>query len=91
MFGENTLPVLRSNPNPTRVPFFYDASFRDSIDFFGLTKEEANHLFVPEFQDTYNYGGINLGDGATRKQVAKNILAFIEKKRSLLKKEVAVG
>lgn len=48
--------------------------------FFGLDKSEFNHLFIPEGQNTEQYGGRYLGEKAKAKSVGKNILAFLERK-----------
>ena len=46
--------------------------------FFSLEHPEENHLFLPETQDIKKYGGKTLPHKATRKQVARNIYAFIK-------------
>lgn len=52
----------------------------DAMKFFDLGYDEVNHLFFPDRQDTTTYGGFELGDDATRYQVASNIRDFISMK-----------
>ncbi len=49
----------------------------DACEFFGISDDAACHLFVPNDQDTYAFGGSELGRNATKEQVAANILSFI--------------
>jgi hypothetical protein len=57
----------------------YQSSVWEEIDnFFGITSNMSNHLFVPEAQDRYKYGGNELDKEATKEEVADNIAAFIE-------------
>ncbi len=52
---------------------------RDSAAlWFGCSKDAAEHLFYPSEQLPEFYGGEELGEKATREQVAANIRAFIE-------------
>jgi len=46
---------------------------------FGISRNEVQHLFMPDSQDTAAYGGRKLDNKATRYDVADNIAAFIEK------------
>jgi len=55
-------------------------SFWDAEIFFGLTDEESSHLFNPESQHPLRFGGEHLHGDATRRQVARNIEAFIKVK-----------
>jgi len=48
--------------------------------WFGITDQEDDHLFYPNKQEPYHFGGKILTDRATRKAVAKNIRAFIKVK-----------
>jgi hypothetical protein len=50
----------------------------DAAEFFGVDSNAIDHLFFPESQDTDTYGGRFLGDDATRKDVARNICAFVK-------------
>ena len=52
--------------------------------FFNLTIEELSHLFYPNRQITHLYGGEDLGDDATKQQVAANIRAFVAIKAQAL-------
>lgn len=49
-------------------------------EFFGLSMEEATHLFYPKEQEPKLYGGRVLGERAKPQSVAKNIRAFLEVK-----------
>jgi hypothetical protein len=60
----------------------HDYEDEDAVTFFGITRSELYHLFVPDLQHIDLYGGKQLGVKATRKQVAKNIRIFIEKFKS---------
>ncbi len=51
-----------------------------SMDFFNLTKEQHEHLFIPNKQCVSEYGGNYLDETATAAQVAANIRAFVEKR-----------
>jgi hypothetical protein len=73
-------PVLKENKDKMGAHPFDDAK-----EFFALDREETEHLFVPDHQDYSRFGGMPLGENATRQQVAMNIYAFIEVK----KKEMA--
>jgi len=48
--------------------------------WFGVTYDEYCHLFIPDNQVAYCFGGEDLGESATRYQVADNIKAFIDKR-----------
>jgi len=49
--------------------------------WFGINANEYMHLFFPNNQKARLYGGRELGRGARKESVAKNIRAFIAKKR----------
>ena len=55
------------------------ATNRDINVFFGITEKQRQHLFVPCKQDVAKYGGKNLNDKVTTKQVANQIDSFIKK------------
>ena len=65
------VPVTRETPE-------MDA-FSCAQSFFGIDDREARHLFDPTCQNPEEYGGKYLSSSATRKQVARNILAFLKK------------
>jgi len=44
-----------------------------------ISKDATRHLFVSDYQRTHEFGGKDLDVDATRKQVASNIKAFINK------------
>ncbi|MES2212604.1 MAG: hypothetical protein V4490_05645 [Pseudomonadota bacterium] len=44
--------------------------------YFNLDRSQYRHLFLPEDQDTEEFGGEWLSDSATKEQVAHNILEF---------------
>ena len=48
-------------------------------EFFGISYEEATHLFIPDLQQPERYGGVHLDANATRQQVADNILKFLNR------------
>lgn len=47
--------------------------------FFEIDSNQMRHLFYPGDQIPSEYGGMDLGSNATRKQVAANIRAFVRK------------
>lgn len=53
----------------------------DTIDdlcaYFDLSESEAEHLFLPNSQDTARYGGKNLPEKASRKKVQSNLKEFL--------------
>jgi hypothetical protein len=49
--------------------------------FFDITYDEAKHLFSPSSQMTYEFGGEQLLGEATKEEVAKHILKFVEIKK----------
>ena len=53
----------------------------DTSRFFGLNELQRRHLFVPNLQVPQVFGGKILRDRASRKDVAKNIRAFVRKMR----------
>lgn len=56
----------------------YD-SFEGAEEWFELSYYECRHLFSPDEQRIFVYGGKVLGNKATANQVANNIKAFIDK------------
>jgi hypothetical protein len=46
-------------------------------EFFRLSEEEYEHLFLPHHQDYDRFGGVDLNDHATKELVAANIRAFV--------------
>jgi len=75
-FEKTGFPVLKNR--------FFTVQTSANI-FFGVDDDESNHLFYPSIQTIENYGGKKLYGNATRKQVARNIYAFIKIKA---KKEI---
>lgn len=55
-----------------------DIALKSSQKFFGITKIEADHLFMPDEQPP-RLGGKCLLGNATRKMVADNIKEFLKK------------
>lgn len=51
--------------------------YRSGMEWFGIDSSEYCHLFLPEEQMTWEFGGKHLNDNATRYEVAANIRAFI--------------
>jgi hypothetical protein len=64
-------PLLKISP--------FGSSTGDAVKFFGISDSAAEHLFHPYLQSVDLYGGKRLSAGATRKQVAANIRAFIKR------------
>lgn len=50
-------------------------------EFFGVTKYEANYLFIPS-EERAPWNRFLLGDSATKEKVAQGMLNFIEWKKS---------
>jgi hypothetical protein len=50
----------------------------DTATFFGISIAAVCHLFHPNEQATGFFGGENLQEDATKKQVASNIRAFVK-------------
>jgi len=48
-------------------------------EFFGLKTVAYDHLFVPTMQKPDLFGGLPLGDNASKEQVAENIIAFCKR------------
>ena len=48
-------------------------------EFFEISIDAALHLFYPDNQDTFTFGGKILGGNASRQEVAANIRAFVKK------------
>ena len=67
-FNEVADPVLKGIDNSTE----------SVVIFFGLNYNETDHLFYSHSQNIEKYGGRHLEEEATRKQVARNIRAFIK-------------
>ena len=63
-----------------------ESALESAIRFFGLNMSEAAHLFIPEEQTTYYYGGRFLTERARRGSVARNIRAFVAIKEREAKK-----
>jgi len=64
---------------------------KNAMKFFGLTGDEADHLFIPSYQEIDSFGGMVLRNNATKKQVAQNIETFVavqEAKDVLLKNNI---
>jgi len=74
-FSSGGMPVLR-----TAVPDEFHGAVSSAQEYFGIHHDEAMHLFHPNNQEPQLYGGRKLGFYAKRESVARNILAFIEKK-----------
>ena len=68
--GELPIPALRSKPERCQP-------IRDAMEFFGVSNQAAQHLFLPCCQNTERYGGKILDSSATATQVANNIKAFL--------------
>jgi len=77
--GPGEYDEVRSKKNPI-IDGFGRESYRTAVNFFGLTYEEAEHLFSPNRQDVRQYGGRLLTGGAKPESVARNIRAFVAKK-----------
>lgn len=52
----------------------------DAQVFFNIDVLESLHLFMPDGQNPNDYGGKNLGDYATKEEVAQNIRDFVNYK-----------
>lgn len=64
-------------------------SSKDSaVRFFGLSREEAGHLFYPGEQDKYLAGYPYLKGSSTREEVGHHLELFIESNNTLLKRLV---
>lgn len=50
-------------------------------EFFGISEDEAYHLFIPGRQAEHLHGAV-LDGTATKEQVAANIRTFVAKKES---------
>lgn len=96
-FSEDGDPVLRKvlsgevEIQSFDACMYLESSWQDVqtsiVEFFGITPEEAMHLFTPHQQNTALYGGKYADSEAPRKLVARNILAFIKIKKSALKRK----
>ncbi len=64
-------PVLRTNTG--------DYPTTSAERWFGLSKAAIGHLFMPFEQKPARFGGKKLDGRATRKEVARNIVAFLRK------------
>lgn len=69
-YTELDIPILRNKDF---------GALTSAKEFFGIEELAVEHLFYPKMQNTKNFGGKFLTDKATRRQVANNILAFIER------------
>lgn len=47
--------------------------------FYGLTTEQFQHLFIPNYQRTQLYGGKTLGNCVHPREIGENILQFLER------------
>jgi len=56
----------------------FSSAMRSAKEFFDINFPESEHLFLPRRQHADIYGGKFLEATATRKQVARNIYAFIK-------------
>lgn len=65
---------------PTRGEEEY-APVKGAAAFFAISDKEVLHLFFPFFQKPEVYGGKELTNNASAKEVAENIYAFIEFKK----------
>lgn len=77
-FFVRILPALPCEPKP--LTNGRDRPFRSACRFFELSADEAEHLFYPNGQRPLRFGGRTLDQDATRKQVARNMRAFIKVK-----------
>lgn len=48
------------------------------MEFFGLSRSEFDHMFIPNCQMPMRYGGKQLNGTADRYEVAANIRSFLE-------------
>lgn len=71
----DTLPDVKSRTTGS-------TDFNAACEFFGLTRTEANHLFLPlgPLLDEDSSGNNGLGYDATPKQVARHIRRFLKTK-----------
>lgn len=67
-FNKRGLPVLNNE----------SSSIKSAMIQFNITKEQAEHLFMPGKQKPHLYGGKVLDHSATQQDVARNIFAFYE-------------
>lgn len=80
-FDAESDPVLKGNHSPSA----------SGEDFFGISCNEFWHLFSHGAQDIAEYGGMPLSERATPRQVAMNILCFIEVKRKQMREEAVAN
>jgi hypothetical protein len=73
MLKKSRRPICRWTETILRRQF-------DIEEYFNITKDERLHLFYPDVQKPYIFGGKKLGRKASRKAVAKNIRAFVSLK-----------
>lgn len=69
------LPVLVSIKNLDHRELLVESC---AMEWFDISIDEVNHLFYAHLQDPEYYGGYYLNGKATAKDVAENILMFIE-------------
>lgn len=71
-FDNDGFPVLKGKD-------VFEMPIDSGVEFFEISDGEYSHLFVPNNQLPFRYGGDFLSDNATPKQVASNIRAFVKK------------
>lgn len=74
--------VLKNGEPPRYCEEDIVPTFNVICHLFCLTQTEAFHLFVPDEQRVYDFGGVPLDKRATRKQVAANIVAFVRNRNN---------
>ncbi len=47
--------------------------------FYGLTDEQFQHLFIPNYQRTLLYGGRTLGNCVHPREIGENIMQFLDR------------
>jgi len=70
-------PTLRIDP--PAEPFWPLDPIRSAEIYFGISADQAAHLFIPGGQRPRSFSGKHLEGEATRYQVAANLKAFIDK------------
>lgn len=59
-------------------------TLRGCINYFGLDPEELVHLFdLGGFQNIEKYGGKQLNNGSSPKDIAYNIIEFVDKRNKI--------
>ncbi len=80
-FKFHTYENIHWDGDLTYIPNSGLSAFPAAEDFFGISSDETEKLFCPYGNDGEEWGKL-LDNGATRKQVAKNIRAFVAWKQS---------